>query len=514
MITDWYDLDYRGVSLLEELRVGLSAFNSFDLMRKVGALNLVPQNASRRITLDALAHLMAAQPYDPNAPTISRHRLQSLVRKHLHADSEPGRTDDPAPEMFTEEITFPNGPFVVFPGTLLNSHEILRWLLKATLLKKPQLGHNSFEAEVIRASLLCLSVSNAIAQKAGILRGVSPQFDSSREIIIPSMSSIKKGADAVTFSRSELVSLTVSEEFFDETIEPLVMNIEEVDWEGYSFEFGQLHHRPFVRVGDSYVVSDPSWLMSGLLHRVYSIALKHGKLSDLANAYRSVVWSEIEDLLRFSSSFPSAITLPYSKPTRFVEGLFNLDSDKMLYVQLATDDRIDFIGHYEPATWNVSQLQEELESRNTQVVEHLSELGIGTDRILTLTVMESTGRKFVIGFGNPPHNSLQMAISASSLKSMCVLDGRDPLWLWKFTRVYTKVHEQRQVVSWDVLDEYAVYRNHKTYQVSNEPLPELVIILTWRRTRDQTIDQRRAGSSWGPRFRGRVSDRGMVSVRQ
>ena len=462
--------------MLEELRSEISAFNSFDLMSKIGALNLVPLNASRRITLDALGHLLAAQPYSPNAPTISRHRLECLVQKHLSADSEPGRKDDPAPEMFTEEITFPNGPFVVFPGTLLNSHEILRWLLKAILLKRSQLGHNPFEAEVIRASLLCLSVSNAIAQKAGILRGVSPQFDSSREIIIPSMSSIKKGADAVTFSRSELVSLTVSEEFFDETIEPLVMNIGEVDWEGYSFEFGQLHHRPFVRVGDSYVVSDPSWLMSGLLHRVYSIALKHGKLSDLANAYRSVVWSEIEDLLRFSSSFPSAITLPYSKPTRFVEGLFNLDSDKMLYVQLATDDRTDFIGHYEPATWNVSQLQEELESRNTQVVEHLSELGIGTDRILTLTILESTGRKFAIGFGNPPYSSLQLVLPASSFKSMCTLDGRDPLWLWKFTRVYTKVHEQRQVVSWDVLDEYAVYRNHKTYQVSNEPLPELVII--------------------------------------
>ena len=462
--------------MLEELRAGLSAFNSFDLMRKIGALNLVPQNASRRVSLDALAHLLAAQPYDTNASAISRHRFESLVLKHLSADSEPGSTDDPAPEMFTEEITFPNGPFVVFPGTLLNSNEILRWLLKATLLKTPQLGYNPFEEEVIRATILCLSVSDAIARKAGIQRGIPPQIDSSREIVIPAMGFIKKGADAVTFSRSELISLTVGEEFFDVTMDPLAMNIGEVDWEGYSFEFGQLHHRPFVRAGDNYVVSDPSWLMSGLLHRVYSVALKHRKLPELANRYRDVIWSEIESLFRFSSSFPSSITLPHPKPTTFAEGLFTLDSDKMLYVQLATDDRSDFIDRFEPATWNVSQLQGELERRNTQVVEHFSESGIATDRILTLTILESTGRKFVIGFGDPPYNSLQMALAASSFKSMCTLDGRDPLWLWKFARVYTKVHEQRQVVSWDVLDEYAVYRNHKTYQVSNEPLPELIII--------------------------------------
>ena len=192
--------------------------------------------------------------------------------------------------------------------------------------------------------------------------------------------------------------------------------------------------------------------------------------------YRGVIWSEIEDLLRFSSNSHSLLTLPDPKPTAFTEGLFTLDSDKMLYVQLATDDRIDFIDRYEPASWNISQLQEELERRNTEVVKHFSESGIPTDRILTLTVLESTGRKFVIGFGIPPYDSLQMAIPASSFKAMCILDGQDPLWLWKFARVYAKVHEQRQVMSWDVLDEYAVYRNRKTYQVSNDPLPELIII--------------------------------------
>ncbi len=461
---------------MEELRAELSAFNSFDLMSKIGALNLVPQNASRRITLDTLAHLLAAQPYDTNAPAISRHRLERLIRKHLSADSEPGRNDDPAPEMFTEEITFPHGPFVVFPGILANCHEILRWLLKATLLKTPRFEHNSFEGEVIRASLLCLSVSDAIAQRAGIRRGVPPQIDSSQEIFIPAMNVIKKGADAVTFSRSALLSLTTGEEFFDQTMDPLAKNIADVDWEGYTFEFGQLHHQPFVRAGDSYVVSDPSWLMSALLHRIYGIAFKHGKLPDLANSYRGVVWSEIERLLRLSSNFPSPTTLPQPKPTTFSEGLFTLDSDKMLYVQLATDDRTDFIGRYQPARWNASQIQEELENRNMEVIEHLSESGLSSDRILTLTLLESTGRNLKVALREPPYDSLHICISASSFKSMSILDGRDPLWLWKFARAYVKAHEQMHIISWDVLDEYAFYRNHKIYPVSNGPPPSLVSI--------------------------------------
>jgi len=462
--------------VLEKLKLDLSPYNSLDLLKKIGAMNLVPQNASRRITLDALAHMLAAQPYDTNAPTISRHRLESLVRKHLSGDSEPGRADDPAPEMFTEEITFPNGPFVVFPGTLLNSQEILRWLLRAALVKTPVLEYNPFQEELVRAALLCLSASDAIAQRIGIQGGMPPQIESSQEIIIPATNVIKKGVEAVTFSRSDPVFLTVGEEYFDETMDPLAVDIGEVDWDGYSFDFGQLHHRPFIRVGDSYVIADPSWLLSGLLHRVYCIAHRHGKLPELAVAYREVVWTEIEGLLRFSNTYPSSLLLPHPKPATFAEGLFTLDSDKVIYVQLATDDRIDFIGSYEPANWNVSQLQEALEQRNKDVVEHISESGTPTDRILTLRVFESTGRRFVVDFGNPPYDSLQMAVPASSFKVMCILDGGDPLWLWKFARVYSKIREQRQVMSWDVLDEYAIYRNRRTYRVSDDPLPELIIV--------------------------------------
>ena len=408
--------------MLEELRVRLSVFDNSDLLKKIGALNLLPLNASRRVSLDALAHLVAAQPYDSNAPTIARPKLESLVRKYLAPESEPGRTDDPAPELFTEEITFPNGPFVVFTGTLLNSHEILAWLLKAALGKTPILEYNPFQEELTRATLLCLSVSNAIARRNGIDRGVPPQFDSSREIIIPAMNVIKQGADAVTFSRSELIHLAVEEEHFDETMDPLTLNIGEVDWEGYTFEFGQLHHRPFVRVGNNYVVSDPSWLLSGLLHRIYCIALRHGKLRELATAYRGVVWSEIESILRISSASTSSIALPHPKPKGFAEGLFTLDFDKLVYVQLATDDRMDFVGGYEPSNWNVNLLQEKLGRRCKEVVQHISDAGISTDRILTLTILESTGRTLIIGFEDPPFESLHIAMPASSFKAMCILD--------------------------------------------------------------------------------------------
>ena len=48
--------------MLKELDEILSNFSSTDLLAKVGASTLSPQNSSREITLDALAHLIASHP--------------------------------------------------------------------------------------------------------------------------------------------------------------------------------------------------------------------------------------------------------------------------------------------------------------------------------------------------------------------------------------------------------------------------------------------------------------------
>ena len=355
--------------MLDGLKEDLAAFSSFDLLAKVGALSLAPRNASRPISLEVLAHLVAALPYRRDAPLISLRRLKLLVERHLGEDSEPGRHDDPASNMFTEEIVWSNGPYVVCPGTWAGGHDCLTWLLRSIGTVSSPIEVQDFRDEAIRAAIVCLSVSNAIARKAGISRGIPPQLE--RELDIPHWNAMKMGSNAVTFSKADLVALLGEETYFDETVDPLTANAGDVDWEGYSFGSGDLHQTPFVKFGDHYVVPIPSSLLLGLLHRVLNLALEHGVSSDLSHSFREAIWAELEILLGMSRSAPLPRILPNPSPTTFLEGLFTLDSDKLVYVQLTTDDWNGSTGQIGPARWDVSRLWEDLNQRNTNVKEHL-----------------------------------------------------------------------------------------------------------------------------------------------
>lgn len=464
--------------MLEELDEILSNFSSTDLLAKVGALNLSPQNASRAISLDALAHLIASHPDHSGSPAISLSRLKALFSTHVSNDSTPGMADDPASEMFTEELLFSGGPYVVFPGPSASEQNLVRWLLQSALLRISPIGRHEFRDEVTRSAILCLASSDAIAKKAGIQRGQVPAGSKFGELFVPDSKTMAAGMSAVMFRREELVSITHGETYFASIIEPLSIPLGDVDWDSYSFDFGQLHYAPFVRSGERYVVPSPSLLLPALRHRILTIAQSHGVLAELIGAYRDLIWAEVKDLLAYRGSHQIDAALPNKIGSSFLEGLFSLDSDKAIYIQLATDDLGDFAGEYEPSKWDTSLMVPELERSTAEIVGKLTTASPGPNRILILTILQSAGRWFVVGSGDPPDDSLRITLTASELKSILLTDEGDPLGIWKFALAQERIRVSVQVVAIGVLDEYETYRsNQHSYYLSDDRRPNMISIV-------------------------------------
>ena len=127
----------------------MSRYDRLDLLARVGGLLLDPTNASRAGSLYSLSHLAASiSPSDAALP-IPRARLVQLLDKHFGPESEFPETDDPAPQMFTEEFNFSGGPYIVFPGHIADGQDSLRWLLRAALLSRDKpIGPVAFIEEV------------------------------------------------------------------------------------------------------------------------------------------------------------------------------------------------------------------------------------------------------------------------------------------------------------------------------------------------------------------------------
>ena len=153
--------------MLDGLGVALTPFDSFDLLAKVGALRIDQRNAGRSTSLDALAHLVAAQSNAEGAPLITRNRLESLLRNHLGTGSMPGLMDDPAEQMSTEELVFTAGPYVVFPGPIDGNVDTLRWLLQAVRAVDSPSDVGAFRDQVMRTALLCVNGGEKMYRRGG-----------------------------------------------------------------------------------------------------------------------------------------------------------------------------------------------------------------------------------------------------------------------------------------------------------------------------------------------------------
>lgn len=463
--------------MLDDLGVALSPYDSFDLLAKVGALRIDPRNAGRSTSLDALAHLVAAQDDAADGPLITRNRLEALLRNHLSAESMPGLMDDPPEQMFTEELVCTGGSYVVFPGLIDGNVDMLRWLLQAVLAVDSPLSIGAFRDQVMRTALLCLSVSDTIAQKAGFARGMAPAEEEKGDIVVATGEELRKRCDAVVFSQSELIDALPAPNSFQAIIEPLTADIGTVEWDAYSFDFGVLDHTPFVRAGHRYVVPNASGLVSGLRHRILRIAQEHDVLAELTRTYHLVVQREVTRLLSYWRSLPANVPLPLASSVGFSEAVFSLDSDKVIYAQIVTDDVSDLGDHYDPSRWDTDQLNHDLELRNNEVLQHLAGLGFPSDRVLTLSVVESLGRSYVVGYASPDDDHLLLVMSANALKSITLLDAGDSLGLWKFARARRRIRNSTLVATWSPLIEYALYRaQNRGYYVSDERRPSGIFI--------------------------------------
>ena len=459
--------------MFDELRNELSRHDCLDFLAKVGGLLLDPSNASRSGSLYALAHLLASISPSDNARPIPRARVVELLDKHFRPESEFAWFDDPAPQMFTEEFNFRGGPYIVFPGHIADGQDSLRWILRAAILyRDKRLDSEYFLDEVNWAAWLCLKVSNDIAAAVGLQRGIAPNNEESGEIRIPSAELLNRAAAAVTFSRTELESQIPVNMSLDQVIGPLTVSLGEVQPNPDGSHSNELFSRPFVNDGDVYVVPDPSSLMTGLRDRVLYIAEEHGVIGALADAYHSTITHEVQNLLEGWGYLPWDASLPEQPVQGFSERLYLLDYDKVLYLQVASDNLRDSAGPNQISTWNIVQLEEDLQHRNADVARHMSAFGVPEDQFMTLTILQSCRQMFINSSGLPFGDTIHLTMSASHFKAITLLDSEDHLALWKYGRSHHRVRESAAIVSIDPLDEYAFYRNSpKGYSLPDEETP-------------------------------------------
>ena len=463
-------------SWIQSVHAEFEPYQSRDVLQLLAALQVLPRNAERLLRLEALANAVATITQDDSKPRISRSNFRRMMNQRPIATIE--SQEDPAEQAFLETVSFIGGSYCLFPGLVEDGPYVIRQM--ASML----VGNRAdFPVPFIRSAVhtmgVGLALSQLVASRVGLPRLARPE-SVDNQVFVPDATALAELSKAVSVPINEFEEFAATRGFDTGYLEELCTPMGEVAIEEVTIQSGPLDARPVVRIGDHAILAAPGLMSAAIRHAIIRLAISHQILEGFAVAYRETVWRSISRALRLLGHQPARLPLPsIADETPLSDGLFSLDTDKALYVLLATDSGEGYQINETFGHWDAKGLAEALDARQLEAEEFIFGATQGLNELTTLVCLHSFGRSYAIGFGDPlpPLHSPRVIMRPSSLEVISHLESRDQQLLRKYAIASNKAHQRSQFFSWSPLDEFAIYRgNQYSFYLSDGAKPNLVSV--------------------------------------
>lgn len=157
--------------------------------------------------------------------------------------------------------------------------------------------------------------------------------------------------------------------------------------------------------------------------------------------------------------------------------MWYLDTDKLLYVAVITDDFTDYVdGEIFAENIHVEEgeiLDKHLENVENQLHQEVVNLG----EIFFLIANAGIGRTRIIGLQADKliQDPILLMLSAAELEIISLLYDHDSLVLYKFAKAQVAIRHSTEVLSFSTLDEFEIYRkNEFSYYLDDGPRPRFI----------------------------------------
>ena len=464
-------------SPLAAVRERLSTFDSSDLAAAAGALQLVPENADRLIRLEALAHLAASLHFEKGKPLISRRRLEEVCNTSTLGQGMIAAAEDPCDDALTEAFVFFGGSHILFPGISEGVTYILRHLCRALFLSREGFPHPGYLTSARRLLSACLGLSTEIAKRASLPRYVLPALGSGRGVTVPASGRLDELKRAVRFEAEELNALLRSRGASLDDLSALAVQSGGLSVDSYSMEEPPLAITPLVTFGPEIILPSPGTLAAAARHHLVCLALEHGIVGQLLERYIRSIWDSTTRLLKLTGHppvgpCPDVIEIPFLR-----QGFFFLDTDKLIFVLLVGDDLEGYeekkpYGEWQSEPLN-TKIAEQFKRAEAFAFSHLT----GTNELLCLLLMGGIGRAFFVAFSGGPDASQVLMMPSYDLETILLLEGANPLALWKFARARDRIRRKASVITDSSLNEYFYFRKRKySYYMADDFRPTNLLL--------------------------------------
>ncbi|MCW8382397.1 hypothetical protein [Streptomyces justiciae] len=443
------------------------------LVRSAAALQLIPENIPCLVRLQRLAAVGACLPSRPEAPRLSPSKLRSLLKDPVISSPAVRSQEDPYNDLYTAEVPFHGGPYLVAQGLTERSAYTLSLVLRSVF--GPQAGKlpAAYRREAGHLVQAVLGLSNALLARAGLTRGLTPPAATRKDVFVPGERALDALREAVTFDDAALSAIAPPQAL--QALDSLSTNPgTHVFATGLGPDDGMIL-TPLLTAGPTVIVANPGELATALRHRLFTLATDHDCGPQLSRLIRACVLQEATEILMDCGATPLQPTQPAADDLPISRRQFTFADDKYLDLAVMTDDLSDYDPQEPYGFWDAGHLVQQLH----QVLEAPAGTVQDDTQCLRLVINQGLGRSSVFGLRTSSRPGPRLATTVDDLRVMAELDGTDPLFLWRFAKADEELHADTMVQSFSTLDNYGMYRDHHySYYLSDEGRPTAVMVNT------------------------------------
>lgn len=449
------------------------------LICTLAGLQVYPPNHSHLVRLEVATRLACTMGNGGDRLVDPKH-LQRTLNECFPTYSSLGTMEDPPENLFTDNITFHGGNYVIYPGIAEAGAFILRSLLESIFHQGPELPRR-FTATATAMMVSLLTLSNEVAARLGHARYMDSPDAWRKDIEVPKLKEVERLEHAVKFTGEEVESLFTSLDLDAKILRPLTLATGDEELMDEDPMKNPLLTKPIVKIGDSMVLALPGSVNVALRHFIWVLAEDLGLREELASRFRKALFLKTRECLRLM--FFKREVFPLTAPTERLpteESIYRIDTDKVAYVQLIVDNAKDYMRDEPYGRWDTGDLGSKLDKRATAVAEEIKRHNAACQLFL-ITVVGGLGRW--IGFGRRQQRDFHRSLSLSveDLQVLAQLRKCDSLSLWKYAgakdNLRTDPRIPEPIVVPSFLDPYALYldRSH-SFDLSAEERPSFVCI--------------------------------------
>jgi hypothetical protein len=431
---------------IAQLRARLAIYDADALAAGIGGLHLVAANAPFSARLAIAARLAAERGGHTGIPP-DWNWINGWALDHWGL----GALDDPLEDLFCDEMGFTDGPYLVLPSNFGDDTLPTKHLVRVLLAQREHRQTTRLEAELGQLTTCVLRLSDAMARRAGLRRGMGDEGMQRRDVEVPARRTLQQLASAARFSLADLAAEVDPDAM--RHLAPLLHDAPVVGSDEALTHNG-LGAQPLRRTDDGLIVAFPRQLLTALRHRLCVRVSSHLRRRELALALHRSLAGDVDLAARRMGWIPLE-----SKAPRVTRGAvlswrrYAFDADATANVAVVTDALERYVGEDVNPPWPTAGLFARIDRDLRSFARRAS-----TD-VLSVSLTQSIGRYGQTGniYGaKGRHRWLSLGID--DFRVMGVLEAANPVALWKFAAACADVSRAMRVRSWDVLSLYESHR--------------------------------------------------------